>query len=63
MKTLAGYLGLICIGAFLYWFNIFSWISGTGFLIFIFVVIAILFVIAFKVLGNPFKQGERHEDK
>lgn len=63
MKTLVGYLGFICIGAFLYWFDIFSWISGIGFLVFIFIVIAALFVIAFKILGNPFKQENDNENK
>lgn len=62
MKTIAGYLGLIGVCALLYWLNFFAWISRAGFLVFIFIVIAILFVIAFRVLGNPFRQGENRDE-
>ncbi len=62
MKTIAGYLGLIGVCALLYWLDFFAWISGAGFLAFVFIVIAILFVIAFRVLGNPFRQGEKKDE-
>lgn len=62
MKTIAGYLGLIGICALLYRFDFFAWISGTGFLVFVFIVIAVLFVIAFRILGNPFKRGENRDE-
>ena len=64
MKTLAGYLGLILIGTLLYWLDIFAWISGKGFLIFIFGVIAIMFAIAVKLWGNPLApaKGEDNDE-
>ncbi|MDD4556173.1 MAG: hypothetical protein PHE89_02430 [Alphaproteobacteria bacterium] len=39
-----------------YQFNFFALFSENAFIIGIFIIIAVLFAVAFKVLGNPFKK-------
>ena len=63
MKTFLGYIGLILIGFVLYWTDIFSYLTSRWLLVFIFVVIGGIFVVAFRVLGNPFLDRSEKNDK
>lgn len=63
MKNILTNLIVLAGIAIAYYFDIFGWFVGGKAKIFSLVLVGIVFIIAVKVLGNPFKQDEKDEDK
>ncbi len=63
MKSILTNLIIIAAIAAIYYFDIFDWFVGGKAKVFSLVLVGIVIIVAVKVLGNPFKQDEKDEDK
>lgn len=63
MKTIFANIAMLVFIVLAYKFNIFAIMAHKGALIFAVVILAIIFIVAVKVLGNPFNRKEGEHDK
>lgn len=62
MKTFLINIGILAAIFLAYYIDFFGWFVGRGALFFSFGLVIIMFIIAWKVLGNPFKEDKKDDN-
>lgn len=62
MKSILINIGILLGIFFIYYIDLFGWFVGKGALLFSFGLVVIVFLVALKILGNPFA-GDKKDDE
>lgn len=63
MKAFLANIMMLLMIVLAYKFNLFAIVAHKGTLIGVIVVVGIIFVVAFKILGNPLKREDNNHDQ
>lgn len=58
MKSIVINIGILLGILFVYYIDLFGWFTGNNVLIFAFALVFVIFLIAIKILGNPFSENK-----
>lgn len=63
MKTILINVGILLAIFLIYYVDFFGWFVGGKAMIFSFSLVVLVFIVAWKVLGNPFAEDKKDDDE